>query len=81
MEIVIVILMMMNNCLNIYYLRKYNMIQNTSEDCEAMVIYQLILQNKINFEQAVAWSKDLERRDKTAAFLLKYLIINFILKK
>ena len=57
------------------------MIQNTSEDCEAMVIYQLILQNKINFEQAVAWSNDLERRDKTAAFLLKYLIINFLLKK
>ena len=57
------------------------MIQNTSEDCESMVIYQLILQNKIKFEQAVAWSKDLERRDKTATFLLKYLIINFLLKK
>ena len=57
------------------------MIQNTSEDCEAMVIYQLILQNKLNFEQAVARSKDLERRDKTSASLLKYLIINFILKK
>ena len=58
------------------------MIQNTSEDCEAIVIYQLILQNKIKkFEQAVAWSKDLERRDKTAAFLLKYLIINFLSKK
>ena len=57
------------------------MIQNTSEDCEAMVIYQLILQNKLNFEQAVTRSKDLERRDKTSASLLKYLIINFILKK
>ena len=57
------------------------MIQNTSEDCEAMVIYQLILQNKLNFEQAVARSKDLERRDKTSASLLRYLIINFILKK
>ena len=54
------------------------MIQNTSEDCEAMVIYQLILQNKINLEQAVAWSKDLERRHKTATFLLKYLIIMFL---
>ena len=57
------------------------MIQNTTEYCEAMVIYKLILQNKIHVEQAVAWSKDLERRDKTAAFLLKYLIINFILNK
>ena len=57
------------------------MIQNTTEDMEAMVIYQLILQNKLNFEQAVARSKDLERRDKTSASLLKYLIINFILKK
>ena len=38
------------------------MIQNTTEDCEAMVIYQLILQNKLNFRQAVALSKDLERR-------------------
>ena len=57
------------------------MIHNTAEDCEAMAIYQLILQNKLNVQQAVAWSKDLERRAKTAAFLLKYLIINFILKK
>ena len=57
------------------------MIQNTTEDCEAMMIYQLILQNKLNFEQAVAWAKDLERRDKTSASLLKYLIINFLLKK
>ena len=57
------------------------MIQNTTEDMEAMVIYQLILQNKLNFKQAVALSKDLERRDKTSASLLKYLIINFILNK
>ena len=57
------------------------MIQNTTEDCEALVIYQLVLQDKLNFKQAVALSKDLERRDKAAALLLKYLIINFILKK
>ena len=48
---------------------------------EAMVIYQLILQNKLNKTQATALSIDLERRDKTSASLLKYLIINFILKK
>ena len=59
----------------------YNMIQTTTEDCEAIVTYQLRLQNKMFFEQAVAWSKDLERRDKTAAFLLKYLITNFVLNK
>ena len=57
------------------------MIQNTTEDMEAMVIYQLILQNNLNFKQAVALSKDLERRDKTSASLLKYLIINFILNR
>ena len=57
------------------------MIQNTTEDMEAMVIYQLILQDKLNFKQAVALSKDLERRDKTSAFLLRYLVINFILNK
>ena len=57
------------------------MIFSTSEDCEAMVIYQLILQNKLNKVQAVALAKDLERRDKTSAFLLRYLVINFILKK
>ena len=57
------------------------MIQNTTEDMEAMVIYQLILQSKLNFKQAVALSKDLGRRDKTSASLLKYLIINFILNR
>ena len=57
------------------------MIQNTTEDMEAMVIYQLILQDKLNKAQAVALAKDLERRDKTSAFLLRYLVINFILNK
>ena len=55
--------------------------QNTTADSEAMAIYQLILQNKLNKVQAVALAKDLERRDKTSAGLLKYLIVNFILIK
>ena len=43
------------------------MIQNATEDCESMVISQLILQNRLTIEQSVVWFKDLERRDKTAA--------------